>query len=64
MPTPYLALGVDVANISGDTWCESDIVERKLGNSWVELQEEGQRLADTTCGTEDDNLGGLYEFES
>jgi len=77
----YLALGVDVANIGGDTcgyvlelvytiyvWqlehtrSQADIVERKLANPGVELQEEGQRLANTTRGTKDGDLGRLQQI--
>ena len=36
-----------------------DVVERKLGDARIELQEEGQRLADTTAGTEDDDFRRL-----
>lgn len=42
------ASSVDVADISGDTWCTSDIVERKTGDQWVGLEEEGEGLTDTT----------------
>jgi hypothetical protein len=69
------AVGVDVAEISSDTCQESDnamrcdrchhtgstadIVEGELRNTGVELQEQGQRLANTTGGTENGDLGGL-----
>ena len=48
-----------MADISGNTWAALDVVKRKLGDSWVELEEERKRLADTTCRTEDNDLGGL-----
>lgn len=48
-----------MADISGNTWAALDVVKCKLSDSWVELEEEGQRLADTTTGTEDDDLGEL-----
>jgi hypothetical protein len=57
--TAYIALGVDVADISGDTRTASDVVKGELGDARVELEEEGERLTDTTAGTEDDNLGEL-----
>ena len=49
-----------MANISGDTRATSDVIEGELGDARVELEEEGERLADTTAGTEDDNLGELF----
>jgi hypothetical protein len=55
----YIALGVDVSDISGDTRTTSDVVQGELGDARVELEEEGERLTDTTTGTEDDNLGEL-----
>ena len=36
-----------------------DIVEGELGDQGVELEEERQRLSDSTAGTEDGNLGEL-----
>jgi hypothetical protein len=56
----YGALGVDVADISGNAGGATDIEERELSDARVELEEEGQRLADSTAGTEDGNLGKLY----
>lgn len=41
------------------TDCTLDVVESKVGNSGVELQEERQRLSNSTAGTEDGNLGCL-----
>lgn len=58
------ALGVDVADIGGDTGCTTDIVESELGDSWVELEEEGERLTDTTSSTEDSDTGVLSLFVS
>jgi hypothetical protein len=43
----------------GHTGSSTDIVEGEVGNLGVELQEEGERLANTTGGTEDGNLGEL-----
>lgn len=57
----YRALGVDVADISGNTGCQADIVECELADTWVELQEKRERLSDTTGGTEDDDLGELLD---
>jgi hypothetical protein len=56
----YGALGVDVADISSNAGGATDIEERELSDARVELEEEGQRLADSTAGTEDGNLGELY----
>lgn len=36
-----------------------DVVEGELGNTGVELQKEGEGLANATGGTEDGDLGGL-----
>lgn len=36
----YGALGVDVADIRGDTWAALDIVEGELADAWVQLEEE------------------------
>lgn len=48
-----------MANISGDTWTALDIVEGKLADARVELEEERQRLANATTGAEHDDLGEL-----
>ena len=56
----YGALGVDVTDISGNAGGATDIEERELSDARVELEEEGQRLADSATGTEDGNLGKLY----
>jgi hypothetical protein len=56
----YGALGVDVADISGNAGGATDIEERELSDARVELEEEGQRLANSATGTEDGNLGKLY----
>jgi hypothetical protein len=41
------------------TGSKTDVVEGKLGNPWVELQEQGQWLTDTTGGTENGDLRRL-----
>lgn len=41
------------------TWSSTDIVESELSNTRVELEEEGQRLANSTGGTENGDLGEL-----
>lgn len=41
------------------TWATSDIVECEFGYTRVELHQQGQRLADTSTGTEDSDLGQL-----
>lgn len=55
----YGALGVDVADISGDAGGTANVVEGELSDAGVELEEERQRLSDSTAGTEDGNLGEL-----
>ena len=37
----------------------ADIVESELRNTGVELQQQRERLANTTGGTENGDLGGL-----
>jgi len=46
-------------DIRRNTWAALDIVQRKLAHPRVELQEEGQRLPDTTRGTQNSNLSSL-----
>ena len=58
----YGALGVDVADISGNAGGTTDIEEGELSDTGVELEEERQRLSDSTAGTEDGNLGELCEM--
>ena len=58
----YGALGVDVADISGNAGGATDIEEGELSDTGVELEEERQRLSDSTAGTEDGNLGELREM--
>lgn len=55
----YVALGVDVANVGGDTRATLNVVQSELRDTRVELQEEGEGLADTTSRAKDSNLGGL-----
>lgn len=55
----YRALRVDVTDIRGNTWATLDIVEGKLADPWVELEQEGQRLTNATASTEHDDLGEL-----
>lgn len=41
------------------TGSETDIIESKLRDARVELEEQGQRLSDTAGSTEDCDLGVL-----
>jgi len=41
------------------TWSTTDVVEGKVGDTWVELEEERQWLSDTTGSTENGDLGEL-----
>ena len=50
-----------MADISGNTWRQSDIVECEFADSGVQLQEKRERLANATGCTEDGDLGGLQE---
>lgn len=48
-----------MADISGNAGGTADVEEGELGDTRVELEEEGQRLADSAASTEDGNLGEL-----
>lgn len=41
------------------TRSQADVVQGQLGDSWVELQQQGERLADAAGGAEDGDLGQL-----
>jgi hypothetical protein len=41
------------------TGSSTDVVEGEVGDPLVELQQKGQRLSDTTSGTENGDLGVL-----
>ena len=46
-----------MADVGSNTRGPTDVVEGKLGDMGVELEEEGKRLADTSAGAEDGDLG-------
>jgi hypothetical protein len=48
-----------VAQVSSNTRATADIIESKFRNTRVELEQERERLANATSGTEDSDLGGL-----
>lgn len=48
----------------GRTGGEADVVERQLAHAGVELEQQRERLANATGGTEDGDLGGLRLFMS
>ena len=48
-----------MTEVSSDTRSTADVVEGELGNTGVELQEEGEGLANATTSTEDGDLGSL-----
>ena len=54
------ALGVNVRDVGCDTWGHADIIEGELADPWVQLQQQRERLTDTTGGTEDGDLGVLH----
>ena len=54
--TTHGAVGIDVRDISSNTGSAADIVEVKGGDLGVELEEEGQGLADASAGAEDGDL--------
>ena len=54
-------LGVDVGEISSDTGSSTDIVQSQVGDTGVELHQQGERLANAARGTEDGDLGELYD---
>lgn len=41
------------------TGCHADIVEGKVSDTRVELEQEGERLANATGGTQNSHLGQL-----
>lgn len=51
-------------HVGGDTGATLDVVQGELSDTGVELEEEGQRLANPTAGTEDGDLGGLHSFQT
>lgn len=50
-------LGVDVGDVSSNTGSATDIVEGEVSDAGVHLEEERERLADTTSSTENGDLG-------
>jgi hypothetical protein len=53
------AVGVDVAEISGNTRATADIVQSQLGDAGVQLHQQRERLANATTSTENGDLGGI-----
>lgn len=47
--------------VSLRTGSATDVVESELSDTGVELEEEGERLADTAGSTEDGDLGELED---
>jgi hypothetical protein len=60
----HIALGVDVRDVCRNARTTNHIVQRKLADSRIELQEKGERLTDATRGTEDRDFGSLEAFSS
>lgn len=56
-----LAIGI-VGDGRERTGSKADIVESKLADSGVELEKEGQRLANATSSTENGDLGRLHRI--
>lgn len=63
-------IGASNLNVAGDncskdiaqhTRCATDIVQGQFGDLGVKLHEHGKRLADAARGTEDSNLGKLWQ---
>lgn len=44
----YLGVSVDVGDIGCDTGCSSNIIESKIANFLVQLQQQTQRLSNST----------------
>ena len=55
--TTHGAVGIDVRDISSNTGSAADIVEGELCDERVELEEEGQGLANSSAGAENGDLG-------
>ena len=52
----YDTASIDVANVGSDTRSTTNIVEGQVGDVGVKLEQEGERLADTSASTEDGDL--------
>lgn len=52
----HLADSVDVANIGGNTRCTTDIVEAQSSDVLVELQEQRERLANSSSSAKNGDL--------
>jgi hypothetical protein len=52
-------LAMLVSDVRRRTRATADIIESKLRNTGVELEQERERLANATSGAEDSDLGGL-----
>jgi hypothetical protein len=50
-----------VGEVSGDARSAADIVQSEVGDTGVELHQQGQGLANAARGTEDGDLGELYD---
>jgi hypothetical protein len=50
---------MQVSGVRRHTRATADIIESKFRNTRVELEQERERLANATSGTEDSDLGGL-----
>lgn len=48
-----------MANVGSNTWTALNVVKGELRDTRVELQKEGEGLADTTSRAKDSDLGGL-----
>jgi hypothetical protein len=46
--TTYRAVGINVADICGNTRCATDIVEAQRGHERVDFEEQRERLADAS----------------
>ena len=44
-------------DIGGDSGCAPNVKQAQLGHERVLLEQQRQRLADTTCGTQSNNVG-------
>jgi len=58
-----LALGVDMRQIGGHTGRMNDIVERQVGDQGILLEEQRQRLADSSSGTANGHLVVVLDRE-
>lgn len=54
--TTYRTVGINVADICGNTRCATDIVEAQRGHKRVDFEEQRERLADASARAKHSNF--------